>query len=1127
MIATRALGTSKWGKKIVNRNYLWLLGVALGLFAIAQPANADAARETKLVTMVQHSPTVMSAGETGRIQVNVGSLGGLPPGSGSLAIAIELPEALTATNTTGSGWSCTIAPTGPDVSCSRTSYNNVALVVTVDIANPAPSETGIVKVATTFTPAGAPPEVEHVEHVVGFGEMDDTFAINTFGVKVAGDNTGAASTQAAEHPYSAYNRISFRANQLSNGFPTLAGDQVRLIDVQLPPGFVADPNSLERCPRALFSIGGGGGCPGSTVIGKLMASFGSGAGDLQIADIYNLEPPPGMPAQFGSWITQNGQVFFDGSLMSEEDFGMRVQVRVPQLFEVFDSIAYFYGDPGIQHPAQGGESRAMFTQPMDCRRDDLFTTRANVVSWLGFTDHAVVDHDLDGVPLAVENCEAVPAFDPSFDLKLSDGLNVAESPTGLDVDMHLPHNIDEPEELATPTLKKAVVELPDGLTVNPSAADGLASCTLEQMGYKGNDFEYPNPIRFRDYVDAEQSLTTACPEASRLGELTVETNLIDETLAGSIYLAAQEANPFGTLMGLYLVVESRERGIVLKLPGRVDPDPATGKVKATFDYNPPIPFTDMKLHFFGGPRAPLATPAHCGVRASKVDLAPWSMPDDPASRAPTIQISAGPNGTPCVENEAARPFGPGFNAGMGSAEAGAHSQLVTVFSRTDADQEIGSVQVKMPGGLLAKLRGVELCPAAQADAGECPEASRIGHTVVSAGAGPSPLWMPQPGKDATAVYLSGPYRGAPYSLSVMVPAQAGPFDLGKVVVRTQINVDERTAELTVPVGESRVYNRHGALTQALQGAVPHIIEGVPLRIREMRVIVDRDEFMLNPTKCSEQWITGSVASTAGKNAPIASRFQATGCASLGFGPRFRAKILDKGRRSTLRSWHPRTRFAVVPRPGHANIGGARVALPSSTILDQGNIGTTCTRAQMAARDCPERSVVGYARAWSPLLNRAIQGPVYLAANGGVRPLPDLAAVLDGEVRIMLLGEISTLRTGGRARLQNTFRIVPDAPVSRFVLTMRGGRDRGLLVNSKDLCRTHERGVAAFFGQNGKRHRLRPRVEMTFKGCRQVRRRVLRRAVQRKAARRTAGRNAQRTARRSVAAQLPQVARGRS
>src|SRR5690606_1501190 len=250
---------------------------------------------------------------------------------------------------------------------------------------------------------------------------------------------------------------------------------------------------------------------------------------------------------------------------------------------------------------------------------------------------------------------------------------------------------------------------------------------------------------------------------------------------------------------------------------------------------------------------------------------------------------------------------------------------------------------------------------------------------------------------------------------------------------------------------------------------------------------DREGFMVNPTDCSQQRISAEIYAYGGGKADVGNRFRAVECANLGFKPGFSARILDKGRRSTLRSFHPRTRFTVVPRKGDANIGGARVALPSSTILDQSNIGTTCTRAKMAAEDCPARSVVGYARAWSPLLRKAVEGPVYLAANGGARPLPDLAAVLDGEIRVVLQGEISTLRTGGKARLQNTFRVVPDAPVTRFILTMRGGKNTGLLVNSTDLCRTKERGVAVFTGQNGKRHRLRPRIATTFRGCGKVQR----------------------------------------
>lgn len=912
-----------------------------------------------------------------------------------------------------------------------------------------------------------------------------------------------ALTQAGAHPDGSVTfKMRLRDPDASNPFP--AG-YARDVLVDLPAGFLGNPEAVPACARDDFeaqaeSRGPGtisAHCSPASQVGVVTLDLGSFPAARRTSyPLYRITRPAHAPAAFG--FNFGPQIIvLNPRLRSDGDYGISVDTTdiasvpypvrgatvtlwgVPAHERYFDDrwdpVAYDWGaDSGIT-------PRPFLINPPRCNTGDL-TTHLTTRSWQ--EPWRVLPRDLDPaqpaqgspqdyVSMSPEptGCELLPRFRSEMDMRPV--VPTAGSPSGYDVKLTMPYN-DDPNGRSFAHLKKVEVALPEGVSVSPSAAHGLVGCTDAQAGF------------------GTQSVAD-CPDASKIGQVSVKTPLLPDRLNGSVYIGSPTRDQ---LLRVFLILKGF--GVTVRIAGDVNPDPVTGQVHAVFDQNPQVPFTELDLSFDAGQRASLINPVECGTHTTVARMTSWN--GDVYESRSSFEVSADGRGAPCPPGQ---PFDPWMTGGSVNPVSAEYSPFLIKFGRTDIEQEINSVYFEIPPGLVAKLRGVELCPPEQADAGLCGPGSRIGHVQVASGAGTQPFWVPGPGKAATAVFLSGPYRGAPYSLSIVVPAQAGPFDLGRVVVRSPIWVDERTAELSTDIAESRVYNRFGALAQVIPGRMPTILEGIPLKVKEVRVLIDRDQFMLNPTNCNAHYLRARIGSAQGASVLKSEHFQAADCAALDFAPRFRAKILDRGRRSTVRSWHPRTRFTVVPRPGDANIAGARVALPSSTILDQGNIGTTCTRAQMAAHDCPEKSVVGFARAWSPLLNRAIQGPVYLAANGGARPLPDLTAVLDGEVRIALIGEISTLRTRGKARLQNTFRIVPDAPVSRFVLTMRGGRNGGLLVNSTDLCRISERGVAVFTGQNGRRHRLNPRLGLSFRGCAKVRRQVARRIAKRKAARRAA------------------------
>jgi hypothetical protein len=854
---------------------------------------------------------------------------------------------------------------------------------------------------------------------------------------------------------------------------------------EMPKGFIGDVTKFETCTMArVVPTQAIEKCPVRSVVGFAQIRILNGASGTVVATVftvrvYRVKEYPGEAAAFafntlGGWPVRL-------SVVVDPSNGYRVKVisRNQQAGAALGvATVTMWGVPaenqGAGSLSENGYTGATFGGPLPATvRRERFTsvparcdgpavTTMHIASWA----HRVWLDPWEASSPAPTGCEDL-VFSPVFEMQPK--VRVATTPSGYRAVLQLAQNLD-PESPVTPNLKDAVVTLPEGVAISASTANGLAACTDEQLGLNNAE-----PV--------------ACPPASKIGEVSIETPVLEDAVPGDIFAAEQLSDdPASGQMFRIFIVASTD-GVLVKLRGQIEVDPDTGQITTTFLDNPDLPVGRMTLDFKSGDRAPLITPA-CGGHSTQSSFTSWGGQSAEYRDEMTVDSGCEPKG-----------FAPKMRAGTTNPVAGGTGEFVLAGSRTDGDQEIQTIRdIELPKGLLGDVGSVELCGDAAAQAGTCPAGSRIGHVLAAAGLGGYPVWVPEAGSDSS-VSLTGPYKGAPYGLSIVVPAKAGPFDLGKVVVRTALQVDERTAQLSASIDESRVLNRDGSLHKVIQGQLPTVIKGVPLHAKQLRVIIDREGFIVNPTNCEPQQVSAVAVGTGGATAKLANRFQVGDCASLGFAPRFSARILDKGRRSTLRSFHPRTQFTVAPRAGDANIAGARVVLPSSTLLDQANIGTTCTRAQMAERNCPEASIVGYAKAWSPLLSKSVEGPVYLAANGGVRPLPDLAAVLDGEIRVVLQGEISTQRGGGKARLQNTFRVVPDAPVERFVLTIRGGKKRGLLVNSTDLCRSREQGVAEFLGQNGKSSRTALKLAPSFKGCGKVRRQAARKAARKAAARR--------------------------
>jgi len=980
------------------------------------------------------------------------------------------------------------------------------IVIDVSVS---PSASGQGTNVTTVS-GGSAPSVEDSDQVpfdatpAGFGLVAGSFEADVFD---RASPFGSPSRTAGDHPFE--QRVNFDVtSRLRTTFfgqrRIVSYGPIKTVEVTLPRGMVGNPEATPKCPPQVFAQAGAvsneTACPPNTQVGYINIPIGDsanfvGTGLLSRVPIYNLVPPKGVAADF-AFNTFLVQAHIYPELDPAQNYAIKtVTPNISALEGINGAEVTFWGVPGdpahqkfrafgkfepsgiisqgtnpptefsIVFGAPWGSApiRPLLTDPMDCGFDNG-GARIRSDSYPHPGEFTPIEEWED--PLNVTGCDDPRIrFEPDIALQPTDAH--AGAPTGLDVHLKVPQRNDEAAEakelyadngfvngISTPPLKRAVVTLPEGMTLSPSAAQGLGSCTAAQIGLGTNQ-----PV--------------TCPDSSQYGKLILHTPILPATSQpeGFIYIAKQNDNPFHNFLSIYLVIQEPERGILVKLPGRIDLDPKTGQIKTTFDDLPQLPVSDMQMTFKGGARAGLVEPSTCGTKTIRAEFFSWSDPQAPHVVNSSYDVTERPDGSPCVNNLAERQFKPRMEAGTVNPIGGTYSPFAFRLTRTDDDQEFSQIAATLPRGLAAKFAGVGICSDAsiakalsrETIAGDgaleqsdpsCPASSQIGTTDVGAGVGVPLTYVP--GK----VYLAGPYEGAPMSMVVISPAVVGPYDLGVITVRTAIHVDPETAQ-----------------ARAVSDPFPQIFQGIPVRIRDIRLKLDRQNFTLNPTSCSEKQIDAHVTGTGGDlsstaddtAAELAERFQAADCGSLGFKPTLSFRLFG----GTRRGAHPKLRAVLKARPGDANIAGASVALPHSEFLDQGHIGTVCTRVQFASSACPAASVYGYAVARSPLFDQPLQGPVYLRSSS--HKLPDLVAALRGPasqpVEVDLDGRIDSVNGG----IRNTFDVVPDAPVTEFTLTMQGGK-KGLLVNSTNLCASANRATAKFTGQNGKAITLRPKMK---------------------------------------------------
>lgn len=814
-----------------------------------------------------------------------------------------------------------------------------------------------------------------------------------------------------------------------------ASARVQELSTALPPGLIGNPNVAEPCSTGQFEASGN--CPVDSQVG-IVKTLLDGNFEYLVEPLYSLAPPQddaiarfGFPA--GVFPT-----FIDVHIRTASDYGVTATIsNASGLSPILAAEAVIWGAPadpvhdsqrlnaieaffGCQAPCLApfegymGEFRHSGISPPLPFLSNPTACQTQQVDFKATTYQLPGREFFESAPLPeTVECDKLP-FDPDFRLEPSS--HRAGAPTGLATVLEIPQTetINVP---ATAAMRAATVALPAGMTINSAAANGLQACSEEQ-------------VRLGREVDSD------CPQGSKLGTATFESPALPEPIHGSIY----QRTPAGKdLFRLWLVTD--ELGLHLKLPGEIKADKATGQLTAEFDHTPQLPVERIELQFKGGPTAPLKNPDACGSYSAGYSFVPWSG-TPPVTGEARFQVNEG-----CDDHG----FSPDLEAGVTNPVAGSFSPMVMNLEREDGEENISSFDLTLPKGELAKLKGVPLCSDVDAATGGCSAATRIGAVAASTGVGTQPLWIPQPEKAPTAVFLAGPYKGAPYSAVTMVPVQVGPFDLGTVVVRDGLYVDPNTLQVTVKTDP-----------------LPQILEGVPIYYRTIHVSIDRSEFTLAPTNCREQLITSTVISSHGAVARPGDRFQVGECAALRFQPSLKLRL--KG--GTDRGGYPALTARLQTHRKEANIGRISVALPHSEFLAQEHIKTICTRVQFSEEKCPPGSIYGRARAITPLLEQPLEGSVYLRSSS--HPLPDLVIALRGPLDVNLVGRIDSVNGG----IRTSFPELPDAPVTKFVLRMRGGQ-KSLLVNSTDICAQRHRALVKMTGQNGKVRNSRPLVRS---GC---------------------------------------------
>lgn len=891
-------------------------------------------------------------------------------------------------------------------------------------------------------------------------------------------------TQAAGHPPVGFTQIIVKH---TGAFKEPVG-HIKTVLVDLPQGMSVNPEATPKCELTAEGKFPVSGCPANTQVGYSNVEASTGIPPVTLPPVevpniavYNLKPREGEPARFGFTLPLGlGEVFLNAGVNWDGDYHEYFTIHVPEVpalnVKILRNRLVFDGTIG-NHGLPTEEGGAFLTTPSTCFNPNqpTFATIYNTILHADSQEEEAPEDEYDvaapappsaaflagservesplpkgkdGQRLMPTGCNEIP-FEPAT--SQAPGTGQTDSPMGGTVAVTVP--FDPPAEIYQSNVRNADVSLPQGMGLNPSAANGLQACTDAQFG-RGTR----NPV--------------ACPAASKIGTVAIDTPpLPDGTLTGNVYVGTQQSRDpaSGNEYRIFIDAESASRGLSIRLLGNVSANPQTGQLTAQVHEAPQLPFSSVRVTLDSG-KGTLTSPPTCGPNKTGHAMTAWSGTPDGGPQDKGFTLTTAPGGGPCAKTLGERPFGPAFGTNNSNPKGGAFTQFAMNVARNDGNQELKGLDVTLPPGLSAKLAGVRYCPAtalaaaaansgaAEAADSSCPNSSLVGSAAVSAGSGANPY------RTTGKAFLSGPYHGAPLSLAVITPATAGPFDLGAVVVRVALFVDPKTAQV-----------------HAVSDPIPHVFGGALLDVRSVSVKLDRPKFALNPTNCSAMKVAGALRGggsnpldpAAFSSFPVSAPFKVDGCEALDFKPKLYMRLFG----GTRRAKSPKLRAILIARDGDANIGRAAVTLPKALALEQSSLANVCTRVQFAAHKCPQDSIYGFATAETPLLDGPLKGPVYLRSSDN--ELPDMVAALNGQVDIELAGRIDSVK----GRLRTTFDVVPDVPVSKFLLTVKGGKKRGLLVNTRSLCGHKLKAIARFKAQNGKKRNMKPKLRTACKKAR--------------------------------------------
>jgi hypothetical protein len=895
---------------------------------------------------------------------------------------------------------------------------------------------------------------------------------------------GAVDTQAGSHPYGFTYSFDLNTFYDAQGELNVADGEPRNFAIDLPPGFIGNPTAVPECTRQQFDLEE---CSPSTQVGIDVPEVERGLlVPIRFSlPIYNLVPPPGIPAQFALDLL-GSQTFLDASVRSGGDYGISVNVYDLVQKRVMGNRITFWGEPSdpshdedrttpfwqngsCKYGCSSSAPRVPFlTTPTSCSGPQTISENLNTWETAGFDESSFAFHDANDIPTGFTGCDFL-GFDPT--ISVAPDTTDADTPAGLTVDVKVPQEgLTTPGALATSNIRDTTVALPPGLVINPGQATGLQACQegpTEEFSpgvvlHPGRD---NLPLAGENGEEKRFDGPADCPKASKVGTIEIETPLLSKSLHGNAYVL--QSNP----PNLQLLLTAEGQGVFVKLISHVSlceaagetidgkTCTAAGQLISRLEKTPELPFTNFKLSFSGGAQAALDTPTTCGTYGTTSDFTPWSAPTV-GDVFPTSNFTID---TGCPSSPL--PFSPSLTAGSTTDQAGGFTNFSLLLQRADDQQRISGLQFKAPPGLLAYLPHIAVCTNAQVETNTCPEASKIGHTVVESGPGPYPLVVPEPDQQPAPIYLTGPYNGtgactvneqgcAPFGLSIVVPLHVGPFELPTQRVRARIEIDPRTTQLTVTTNP-----------------LPQEVAGVPTDLREVDAVIERPEFMINPTNCTPSTFSGTATGAqppgvggTGASAAISSPFGVGSCQSLKFTPTFTATTSGKVTKKTGTSLVLKIARPAGPDSQQANFSRVKIALPKQLPSRLTTLQKACTAKQFSTdpANCPPASIVGHVKVLTPVLPVPLEGPAYFVSNGG-EAFPNLVFLLQGDnVNIETVSDTFISKAGITT---GSLKTVPDAPFTSFELTLPSGPD-SVFTGLGNLCTQKLVMPTAFVAQNG-------------------------------------------------------------